>query len=215
MLDRYLKAVFCVCLVFQSTVCWSTENMAGAWLGTFGKKSLTETSSFWSEVQLRYNADNGTMGQTLFRGGWLEKVSENHEFGLLFGYIQTNLQKEYRPTLQHIYQSKIFSETNLSLRSRLELRDLENNSDTSVRYRLMMRAQSPINSYLSFVLWDEPFINITDENWTGSRVFERNRFFAGFRFPYESLTIETGYLNQFVPREVEVSEHLFVVYVNY
>lgn len=215
MLKIYFKTLLIFCLMLGVAPCWSVENNTGMWLGTFGKKSLTESSSFWSEVQLRYNSDNGTMRQTLFRGGWLQKVSDSHEFGLLFGYIQTGLQKEYRPTLQHIYQSKVFSETNWSLRSRLELRDLENNSETSIRYRLMMRVQRPVSSDWSFVIWDEPFINITEEEWTGSRVFERNRFFVGFRFPYKSLTLETGYLNQYVPRKTDTSEHLLVVYINY
>lgn len=211
----FFRYILFFTLILQSDRSWSAENRDGIWFGTFGRKPITDSVSFLSEVQLRYSTDLGSMSQTLFRGGLVKRLSVSHEAGFLMAYVQTNLLKEYRPTLQHSYATTSFFETQIMLRSRLEFRDLEDNPDSSLRYRLLVRSQTPIKSYLSFVFWDEPFFNLTKEDWTGARVFERNRFFTGLRWTHDTLNIEFGYLNQFVPRQIDVSEHLFVVYINY
>ena len=187
----------------------------GFWFGTLGKKPLDEQYSLWTEAQFRYNLDLGSMSQTLFRTGILRKLSEHHEVGAIIGFIQTGLLKEYRPTLQHIYQSPKMGDLALGFRSRLEYRKLEDDFEESWRYRLQVRAQVPLSPTLNFILWDEPFLNLSRETWTGDRSFERNRFFIGAGLPVWGIRIETGYLNQFVPRKQDITEHLWVVYVNY
>lgn len=209
--------VFFVLTLF-SFKAFSTDDRNGVWFGTFGKKSISDKLSLWSEVQLRHNSELGVMAQTLFRGGLLYSPFKNHEFGLIMGYIETNLPnqtEEYRPTFQYIYQGLTLSSVNLLLRSRLELREIEENDDESLRYRLMLRTSTAINSNLDLVVWDEPFINLTKEQWTGNRAFDRNRLFVGLRKKFQNFSIETGYLNQFIPRDSDISEHLFVFYVNY
>jgi hypothetical protein len=63
------------------------------------------------------------------------------------------------------------------------------------------------------LIWDEPFLNITQEEWTGKRVFERNRVFLGTVLKWEEIKIEFGYLNQLIPRENKtIQEHSLVGY---
>ena len=155
------------------------------------------------------------MDQTVIRAGVLRKLNDNHEVGLLFGYVQSNLTKEYRPTLQHIYQDSFFEKTSFTFRSRLEFRDIEDNDKNSLRYRLMTRVVKPINDQFDFATSDEIFVNLTKEDWTGNRVFDRNRFFVGVVRKYENLSLETGYMNQYVPRDRDTWNHLLVVNVYY
>lgn len=187
----------------------------GFWFGTLGKKALDEKYSFWTEAQFRYNLDLGTMGQTLFRTGILRKLSDKHEVGLIMGFIQTGLLKEYRPTLQHSYQASKLGDLALSFRSRLEYRKLEDQIEESWRYRIQARAQVPLSPSLNFILWDEPFFNLSREKWTGDRTVERNRFFIGAGLPVWGNKIEFGYLNQFTPRKQDITEHLLIAYVLY
>ena len=202
-------------LVLVSLSAYGDNTRDGSWFGLFQKRSITPETSLWTEVQLRYNHDTGSMGQTLFRFGGLRKLNGLHEVGLIMGYIQTDLLKEYRPTLQHGYQFNRIGDLALSTRTRLELRKLEDNPEESIRFRPMIRGQYSINETLHLVAWNELFINFTEEQWTGNRTIERNRFFTGLRLPYMDMNFEIGYLNQFIPRQKDVTEHIFILYFFY
>lgn len=211
---RFIQLV--ILSLFLSVTSQAADSKNGLWVGMFGKKAISDNYFLWSETQLRYDSTDSTTGQILFRGGLLRSLNENHEVGVLLGYIQTNQLKEYRPTLQHVYTGLKVASSAISTRSRLEFRDREDNSDLSMRFRFLLRSATPISVQVDFVVWDEPFINLTREGWTGDTTLERNRFFVGIRKKFEALSIETGYLNQFVPRKSgDLTEHLFVLYVNY
>lgn len=62
-------------------------------------------------------------------------------------------------------------------------------------------------------MWNEAFLNVSDESNNDQGLMERNRAFIGVQVPLGKTKIETGYLNQTVFRGVEnVFEHLAVVY---
>lgn len=194
----------------------SDQSKASSWLGFMSKKSLEEKSSFWTEFQLRYDNNETTMFQTLFRFGYLYSLTPKHEAGLILGYIQTGLQKEYRPTLQHVYTFTQSPESLLNLRSRLEARQIEDNPDFSLRYRANLRWQKSVGGGYSAVMWEEPFVNLTDDDWTGNRFFERNRAFIGARKKLTGFDVEFGYLNQYIPRSSgNTTEHIAVAYLSY
>jgi hypothetical protein len=69
-------------------------------------------------------------------------------------------------------------------RSRMEFRMLEDSPDDSLRFRYQLRGQQALTPLLDLVVWDEPFINLTKDEWTGERTFERNRFFIGTHLPF-------------------------------
>jgi len=190
----------------------SSKDQERIWLGMFGKKELTEKNFLFTEAQLRYDLNTPSMQQSIIRFGGLYQINTHHELGLLAAYVQTGLVKEYRPTLQYSY----FSDTKsfpFSLRNRLETRFLEDQEEVSLRYRLSARVQKNLNDSLSLVLWNEPFINLTREDWTGNRTFERNRFFIGPRFRLGEINLEIGYLNQFIPRkDKNTFEHIVASY---
>lgn len=157
-----------------------------------------------------------TLQQLLLRPGFLYKLNDKFEPGILYGYIQTDRQREHRPTLQ---LSQFFTRTdseNMSLRNRLEFRKIEDQDAASIRYRGALRYQRKLTASKSLIVWEEPFLNITHEEWSGERIFERNRFFAGMGLEYLKTRLEIGYLNQFIPRsDRDITEHILTLYLFY
>jgi hypothetical protein len=153
------------------------------------------------------------MNQTLNRFGLIKKLSAHHEAGLLFAYVQSDTAKEYRPTLQYTYKFEKDS-TLYSIRNRLEFRDVEQQEANSMRWRSLFRWAKPIAHSWDLLIWEEPFLNITHEEWSGQRVFERNRVFIGTVHKWEEIKIEFGYLNQLIPRQNKtIQEHTLVGYL--
>jgi len=189
------------------------------WLGLVAKKKITEHYNLWAETQLRYDETHQTMNQTLNRFGLLRSLNEHHEVGLLFAFIQTGLMKEYRPALQYLYQNNGIINS-FSIRNRLEGREIEDSKTISgseadsLRFRTQFRWSQTLNSIYDLVFWDEPFLNLTHEKWTGNRLIERNRLFLGTRIKSEHIHFEVGYMNQYIPRnDVSMHEHTLVSYI--
>lgn len=205
-----------ICIFSTSLFAATSDNTRnGTWLGLFHKKPLPQEYTLWTEAQFRYLLDSTGMQQTLYRLGALKKLDERHEIGLIYGFVQTGVLKEHRPTLQHVQQYGELASMKFSGRSRMELRMLEDSPDDSLRFRYQLRGQKTLNPELDLVVWDEPFINLTKDDWTGERTMERNRFFLGTRIPVWGMHAEIGYLNQFVPRRKDITEHILTLYLFY
>ncbi len=205
--------LFVISLLLSSNVFAKSKDEQRIWLGIFAKKNLATHYDFWAEAQLRHDETNQTMNQTLNRFGILKSLDENHEIGFLFAYVQAGLIKEYRPTIQYVYKTK-WNLNSFTVRNRLEARDIENEEADSIRFRSLLRYAHILNDKYEFVLWDEPFVNLTHETWSGDRFVERNRAFVGLRRNFNKANIEVGYMNQYIPRKAQnVSEHVLVLYL--
>ena len=102
------------------------------------------------------------------------------------------------------------------MRQRLELRDLENEDANSVRYRLLLNVARPLSEKYKAIIWNEAFLNVSNEEWSGARRFERNRAFAGVNVKFDQYSFDVGYMNQFIPREnPDVMEHILTWYIFY
>jgi hypothetical protein len=189
-----------------------TKEEQRTWFGLFMRKKITTDYDLWAETQLRHDEAHQTMNQTLNRFGILKNLNEHHELGFLFAYAQSATAKEYRPTLQYVY--KLNGELNsFSARNRLEGRDIEDNDANSMRFRSQIRWAHVLNPKYDLVVWDEPFMNLTHEQWTGNRFIERNRAFIGTKVKFENISFEVGYMNQYIPRETRnTSEHILTTY---
>ena len=74
----------------------------------------------------------------------------------------------------------------------------------------------PLQKNKHFVIWDEPFLNVTTHDWTGREAIDRNRFFVGLRLTNADHFYEVGYLNQHVTREFKTyNEHALTLYFFY
>ena len=211
-----IRALVLSAFVFSSgIIAQATENVTGWWLGTFSKKEITSDVSGWMETQVRYSFEDGNTNQILYRTGLLYKVSD-HELGLLYGVIQTGGSLEHRATLQDSSKITSFGDSIISYRARLEGRFFRDNDNDSYRARFLIRYNNPINDIYSISVWNESFVNLSDEKDRGQDAYERNRFFIGFGAKVFKIKTSFGYLNQYVPREGgDTSEHLLVTYWNF
>ena len=128
------------------------------------------------------------------------------------GYIETGDLIEYRPTLQHFIKTQTSTQT-WSLRSRLEWRDWQDRNTNSLRTRFQLSYLQKLSASYSLLIWDEPFLNLTHDSMSGERFFERNRAFIGLRLPLMGHLIEIGYLNQYIPRLTDLTEHIAIAYL--
>jgi hypothetical protein len=185
------------------------------WLGVFGKKKIGDTRFFvWTEGQMRMDNDYFTKQQMLLRNGVLMKIDDKNEIGLLYTYVETDgAPDEHRPTFQYIHSFFKTEVHGLSIRNRFEYRKREGINTSSGRYRGQVRYQHFLESKKSWIVWDEPFLNISHEDWTGKRLIERNRAFIGLGLPFYDTNLEIGYMNQYTPRNNRsTSEHVLVLY---
>lgn len=210
-----MKKIYTLLLIlFSLNSLADSRTFDRTWLGLFSKKQISSSDySFWSEVQARMDNDKFTNQQLLMRWGILKKLSDKDEIGLIYGYIYNDDLKENRPTFQYTRTFIKNDQHVVSLRNRLEYRKREEQDAVSGRLRLSLRGQKFIDQTYSVILWDEPFINLTHEDWTGDRLLERNRIFLGAGINCDGVNFEVGYMNQFTPRtNRDTIEHILTLY---
>lgn len=210
---NFTKSIVCFVLVFSSLNTLAANSKNSGWFGTFSKKEISENYNAWIEAQLRYGFDQGGANQILYRTGLLHNLSQNHEIGFLYAFIQGGNLKEHRFTLQHSQKYGEWLSLHFSHRARMEARFLEDNDDDAGRFRYLIRGEGQLSSSPSLVLWNELFINTTSDSWTGDHALDRNRFFAGFKVKIFNSRSEIGYLNQYIRRNTgDISEHIVTAY---
>ena len=226
-LSKILKLA-AICLMLPANIYAETEEDDNVWYGFFGKTKLSESVSWWTETQLRFNLDESEMDQALIRTGALFPMADSEtkqEFGLLYAYIQGGLSdslqdrpvgadKEHRIAFQHsMYFLGLFE--NFSHRIRYEYRKLEAGSELSDRFRYLGRYNGPaLSENLSLVVWDEIFLNTETNDNDEIDNLDRNRFFVGLRNGHAEYDFEFGYLNQWAPRDpLGKMDHVFVMYL--
>ena len=166
-MNYVVKSVIGFALLFFSLASLAADSKNSAWLGTFSKKEITTGYSAWIEAQMRYGFDQGGANQILYRTGLLYSLSDNHELGFLYAFIQAGNQKEHRLTIQHSQKYGRWLSLMFSHRARLEGRSLEDSDDDAGRFRYLIRGESDMSSCMGFVFWNEAFINTTSDSWTG------------------------------------------------
>jgi hypothetical protein len=109
--------------------------------------------------------------------------------------------QENRLWEQVMHQFEPFGGLTLTVRTRFEQRDREDYSDIAHRLRQMVRATTPssLHQQLSWVVWDELFINLNQTDWGVMRGTDQNRLFLGANWKFDELSnLEVGYINQYV-----------------
>jgi hypothetical protein len=209
------KAIFSLILLLISLNAFANETSNDAWYGMFTKKKIDESYSWWTEAQLRYDIDDSSVQQTLFRTGLLRKANHLGGFGLLYAFIQAQENKEHRLALQHVKNYGSLDSFITSHRIRLELRTIEHAPNLSERFRYLIRFQKDTISQYAPVLWNEFFINLNEDKNINKRFLERNRLFLGYAFKKATdFKVEIGYLNQYTPKmDEDTIEHTLVLYL--
>lgn len=112
---------------------------------------------------------------------------------------------EHRWWQQFAWTAKRWDWGTLSLRSRLEERDIERASDIGLRFRQQLQLAMPLPSRpLTLITSIEHYSNVRDTDWGARSGFDQLRSYAGLRMPVgEKLTLEIGYMNQWINRSTE------------
>ncbi|NNE60487.1 MAG: DUF2490 domain-containing protein, partial [Woeseia sp.] len=118
---------------------------------------------------------------------------------------------ERRPWQQFSWAARKWDWGALSLRWRLEERDLENASDTGLRFRQMAQLALPVqHKNVTAILSVEHFQNLNDTDAGARSGFDQLRGYAGLRLPIGNKTsLEAGYMHQHInrPNGIEFVNH--------
>ena len=104
----------------------------------------------------------------------------------------------------------------VSMRVRLLQRSVNVGDDLGLVLRVLTRYTRPIglDGKQSLILGVEPFFDLRDTDWSGSSGIAQNRTYIGIGWRLrDDLTVDTGYMNQFVwsDQGEDTSNHLGVV----
>lgn len=216
----FLSACIALTALFSSqrAALAQTQDDGGLWLmsvnqGKFGpKESGLADWRWWLEGQARW-LDNGERFDTGFvRAAVGYAVTER----LLVhaGYAFFDSEPDNKPVVHEnrIWQQVLWNVPvegfTLQSRTRLEERFLEDRSDEGWRLRQFFKATVPVvEDKTTFVsAWDEMFWDLGDTDWGQRTGFRQNRAFLGlgqFLDEKKSVSIEVGYLNQWIDRPGE------------
>jgi hypothetical protein len=161
---------------------------------------------WYAELQPRLREEGRDLDAVIVRPAVYYKLSDASSIWAGYGYIPSypdsgGMRYENRLWQQFLHTFAPWNGVQLSSRTRLEERRMEDADDTGYRLRQMVRATHPISSYpkLAAVVWDEVFYNLNDTDWGAREAFDQNRAFVGLSYAVsETSKVEAGYLNQYV-----------------
>ncbi len=111
-------------------------------------------------------------------------------------------RKENRYWQQFLWGAARWDWGRLTLRTRLEERDLENSSDVGLRLRQLVELAVPVPSQdVTLLVSTEHFTNLDDTDYGALSGFDQLRSYLGVRMPMtERASLEAGYMNQLINR---------------
>lgn len=219
------------CFLAGPTVHAQSVNGQGLWFAAFTNGNFSdlgvgknERIKYWFDAHLRYFDDSDGFGQSIIRPGVGWSLDEESAIWAGYAWIRTSpagpeSTDEHRLWQQWTYTPALGKWKSL-FRTRFEQRWLESTDDVGLRLRQLARFQRPFetNDRLSFVAWDELFINMNDTDFGAEAGLGQNRAFVGFGFePLESSDgrIEVGYLLQSINLPGKNNRQNHILSLNY
>jgi hypothetical protein len=220
----FLLLVFLSLSFVASRANAQTKDNGGLWLmaisqGKFGDKdSGLDRWRWWLEGQARFrNRDDSAQEGETFDTAFVRAAAGyaiTDRVLVHAGYAFFDTEPDNKPVVHEnrVWQQLIWNVPTqgftLQSRTRLEERFVESESDTGWRLREMVKTTIPlVEDKSTFVsVWDEMFWDLGDTDWGQRTGFRQNRAFAGigqFLNEKQSMSIEVGYLNQWLDRPGE------------
>jgi len=207
----YLVLVFVLQFLHVDSVLAQDDSPddTGLWLaifdrGNIGHDDAADEYKWWFDGHLRLLDDSGGFGQSIVRPGVGYALSDQTTVWGGYGWIRTSPVAGPDIDEHRLWQQLTWSEelepVTVGLRSRLEQRFFDNESETALRFRQLLSWRQALESdpALSLVLWNEVFINLNDTSAIVNG-FDQNRLFLGFGRKSDSTNpsrVEIGYLYQ-------------------
>lgn len=177
------------------------------WFSLYTQGPLPKENFYWSlDIHPRWREEGRHFDTLILRPSLIYKITPKTSIWTGYDTInnhpagQSSFQ-ENRLWEQVMHQFEPFGALTLTVRTRFEQRDREDYSDIAHRLRQMVRATTPSNLHqqLSWVVWDELFINLNQTDWGVMRGTDQNRLFLGANWKFDELSnLEVGYINQYV-----------------
>ncbi len=168
--------------------------------------SKLKNVKLWLEGQGRFGEDSSQFSQGILRPGIGYYVKKNISLWLGYGWIPNNPPAPSQDFDEHrIWQQLLWTEQfdigKFMSRTRLEQRFDDRGDDVGWRFRQFFKFYQPIKYVpnLSWVLWDEVFVDINKTDWKSTNGFDQNRVFAGLGYQInQHARTELGYINQYI-----------------
>lgn len=184
-----------------------TEEDGRYWFNVYMQGQLYGENLYWSmDTHPRWRNEGEHFDTLILRPAVFYKLTPKASIWL--GYdtiIQHPSSKaafeENRLWEQFTYQFDPVGDVTVTSRSRLEQRDREDFSEIAHRWRQMLRVVGPtgVHPQLSWVVWDELFVQLNATDWVVKRGVDQNRLFLGANWKFDTqMNAEFGYLNQYV-----------------
>lgn len=177
------------------------------WFSLYTQGPLPKENFYWSlDIHPRWREEGRHFDTLILRPSLIYKITPKTSIWTGYDTInnhpagQSSFQ-ENRLWEQVMHQFEPFGGLTLTVRTRFEQRDREDYSDIAHRLRQMVRATTPssLHQQLSWVVWDELFINLNQTDWGVMRGTDQNRLFLGANWKFGELSnLEVGYINQYV-----------------
>ncbi|MDP2153433.1 MAG: DUF2490 domain-containing protein [Methylotenera sp.] len=189
------------------------------WLNLNATGALPSEGWRWyAELQPRWREEGSHLDQTLLRPAIYYKLTEQSSIWAGYAHVVTHPASrsafdEHRLWQQYLYQFAPINNIAIQSRTRLEQRFIENSDGTGHKLRQMLRLVAPsgVHPKLSWVFYDEYFLNLNNTDYGAQKGFDQNRAFLGGNWTLNpEAKIELGYLNQYVKtKQANFMNHVF------
>ena len=202
----------------------AADDDTGAWLTGAFSGDLGDDDSPWLysfDAQARYAEFSSGANQWLARPA-VDYAFDNSDTAWV-GYTRYRnrnrtgtVSDENRYWQQVGWKAGAFAGGNVSLRVRLEQRDISLSDEIRHAARIMAKYTRPLDgtSVQSLVLSAEPFFDLNSTDWGGGSGLAQYRLYAGWTWRLGSrTTLETGYMHQHIEVEsgIDRTNHLGII----
>jgi len=202
-----------------------TEEDGRYWFSLYTQGKLPADNFYWSmDTHPRWRDEGQHFDQLILRPSVFYKFNPKTSVWLGYDTIishppSQSSQRENRLWQQFQYQFDEVASVTLTSRTRLEQRRREDFQDVGHRLRQMVRATTPsgVHHSLSWVAFNELFINLNQTEWGARHGIDQNRLFIGANWKFSDFSnVETGYLHQFInTRTVDRENHVLMTTVRF
>jgi hypothetical protein len=216
---KYSLLIGSVLMFLTTRACAESVEDGRAWLNLTVTGALpTEGWRWYAELQPRLREEGAHLDQVLMRPAVYYQLTEQSSIWAGYAHVVTHPAgksafDEHRLWQQYLYQFAHINNIAIQSRTRLEQRFIENADDTGHKLRQMLRfvASSGVHPKLSWVFYDEYFINLNNTDYGAQKGFDQNRAFLGGNWTLNpEAKIELGYLNQYVKtKQANFMNHVF------
>ena len=204
----------------------AADDDIGAWLIITSSDHLHTDSGrwrYWFDGQYRHFERSDGVDQYVLRPAVGYDLTNTVSGWLGYALVVTTNSSGNRVEEQRIWQqiswnAATWKDVKLSLRTRIEERWRDTGDDMGIAIRQQFKLVTPFPRIANaeLVLALEPFVDLRNTDWGASSGLSQLRSSAGIGLKLtDKIRLETGYLNQYVPRDSGPDLQNHLAYFNF